>query len=117
MAEPTATRWRQPASVSEPWSSRWAVGEISLVGATGSARELIGCYLGTSHVYNEISAHATGAAHFDPDVDTIFEIGGQDSKYIFLRNGVPVDYTMNAACSAGTGSFLEECARVTWGSR
>jgi predicted CoA-substrate-specific enzyme activase len=84
---------------------------VGLVGTTGSARELIGAYLGTSHVYNEISAHAAGAAHFDPDVDTIFEIGGQDAKYILLRNGVPVDYAMNNACSAGTGSFLEESAQ------
>ncbi len=83
---------------------------IGLAGSTGSARELAGAYLGTEHVYNEISAHAAGAAHFDPDVDTIFEIGGQDSKYIYLRNGVPIDYAMNNACSAGTGSFLEESA-------
>ena len=84
---------------------------VGLVGTTGSARELLGAYLGTEHVYNEISAHAAGAAHFDPEVDTIFEIGGQDAKYILLRNGVPVDYAMNNACSAGTGSFLEESAQ------
>jgi predicted CoA-substrate-specific enzyme activase len=86
-------------------------GWVSLVAATGSARELIGAYLGTEHVYNEISAHAAGATHFAPDVDTIFELGGQDSKYIHLRNGVPIDYAMNNACSAGTGSFLEESAQ------
>ena len=62
-------------------------------------------------MYNEISAHAAGATHFAPDVDTIFEIGGQDAKYIYLRNGVPIDYAMNNACSAGTGSFLEESAQ------
>ena len=83
---------------------------IGLIGTTGSARELAGAYLGTEHVYNEISAHAAGAAHYASDVDTIFEIGGQDSKYIYLRNGVPIDYAMNNACSAGTGSFLEESA-------
>lgn len=83
---------------------------VGLAGTTGSARELAGAYLGTEHVYNEISAHAAGAAHYDRDVDTIFEIGGQDSKYIYLRNGVPIDYAMNNACSAGTGSFLEESA-------
>jgi predicted CoA-substrate-specific enzyme activase len=84
---------------------------IGLIATTGSARELVGAYTGTAHVYNEISAHARGATHFDPDVDTIFEIGGQDSKYIHLRNGVPIDYAMNNACSAGTGSFLEESAQ------
>lgn len=88
---------------------------IGLIGTTGSARELAGAYLGTEYVYNEISAHAAGATHFDPDVDTIFEIGGQDSKYIYLRNGVPIDYAMNNACSAGTGSFLEESAHSDLG--
>ncbi|HXJ67735.1 MAG TPA: acyl-CoA dehydratase activase, partial [Verrucomicrobiae bacterium] len=83
---------------------------VGVIAATGSARELIGAWLGTEHVYNEISAHAAGAHHFDRDADTIFEIGGQDSKYIHLRNGVPIDYAMNNACSAGTGSFLEESA-------
>ncbi|HET6277323.1 MAG TPA: anhydro-N-acetylmuramic acid kinase, partial [Candidatus Polarisedimenticolia bacterium] len=80
---------------------------VGIIGTTGSARELVGAYLGTAQVYNEISAHAAGAAHYDAGVDTIFEIGGQDSKYIHLRHGVPVDYAMNAACAAGTGSFLE----------
>jgi len=86
-------------------------GQVGLMAATGSARELIGAYLGAEHVYNEISAQAAGATRFAPDVDTIFEIGGQDSKYIYLRNGVPIDYAMNNACSAGTGSFLEESAQ------
>jgi len=83
---------------------------VGLTATTGSARELVGAYLGTEFVFNEISAQAAGASHFDPDVDTIFEIGGQDAKYIRLRNGVPIDYAMNNACSAGTGSFLEESA-------
>ena len=84
---------------------------VVLAATTGSARELVGAYLGTEHVFNEISAQAAGAIHFDADVDTIFEIGGQDAKYIHLRNGVPIDYAMNNACSAGTGSFLEESAQ------
>ncbi len=90
-----------------------AVGDrpIGLVAATGSARELLGAYLGTRHIYNEISAQAAGAAHFDPAADTIVEIGGQDSKFIRLHGGVPVEYAMNNACSAGTGSFLEESAQ------
>ena len=85
--------------------------QVALVATTGSARELVGAFLGTAQVHNEISAHAAGATHFDPEVDTIFEIGGQDSKYVHLRNGVPIDYAMNNACSAGTGSFLEESAQ------
>lgn len=88
---------------------------VGLVATTGSARELIGAWLGTEQVYNEISAHAAGATHFAADADTIFEIGGQDAKYIYLRNGVPVGYAMNNACSAGTGSFLEESAQSDLG--
>jgi predicted CoA-substrate-specific enzyme activase len=84
---------------------------VRLIATTGSARELVGAYLGTEHVFNEISAQAVGANYFDADVDTIFEIGGQDAKYIYLRNGVPIEYAMNNACSAGTGSFLEESAQ------
>ena len=89
--------------------------KIDLIGVTGSGRQVVAAYLGTPAVYNEISAHSIGAAYFDPDVDTIFEIGGQDAKYMFLQNGVPVDYAMNASCSAGTGSFLEESAKCDLG--
>ncbi len=89
--------------------------KVFLIGVTGSGREITGAFLGTSAVYNEISAHARGAAEFDPEVDTIFEIGGQDSKYVYLQNGVPIDYAMNAACSAGTGSFLEESSKSDLG--
>lgn len=81
------------------------------LGVTGSGRQIAGLHAGTEGIVNEILAHATAAAHFDPEVDTIFEIGGQDAKYTFLVNGVPADYAMNEACSAGTGSFLEEAAK------
>jgi predicted CoA-substrate-specific enzyme activase len=83
-------------------------------GATGSGREIVGSLLSTCYgaqsvyVLNEIVAHAEGALHYDPRVDTIFEIGGQDAKYARLANGRVVDAAMNEACSAGTGSFIEE---------
>ncbi len=83
---------------------------ISNAATTGSSREILGVFLETQAVYNEIIAHAVGTTHFDPEVDTIFEIGGQDAKYVFIKNQVPIDYAMNEACSAGTGSFLEESA-------
>jgi predicted nucleotide-binding protein (sugar kinase/HSP70/actin superfamily) len=67
-------------------------------------------FLETPGVYNEIIAHSVGTTFFDKEVETIFEIGGQDAKYVLLKNGVPIDYAMNEACSAGTGSFLEESA-------
>ncbi|AEF84709.1 activator of 2-hydroxyglutaryl-CoA dehydratase [Treponema primitia ZAS-2] len=84
--------------------------DIRLVSTTGSSREILGVFLETPGVYNEIIAHAVGTTYFDPEVETIFEIGGQDAKYVLLKNGVPIDYAMNEACSAGTGSFLEESA-------
>jgi predicted CoA-substrate-specific enzyme activase len=82
--------------------------KVSLVATTGSSREILGVFLETPGVYNEIIAHSVGTTYFDPGVETIFEIGGQDAKYVLLKNGVPIDYAMNEACSAGTGSFLEE---------
>jgi predicted CoA-substrate-specific enzyme activase len=89
-------------------------GVIRAFGVTGSGREIAGSLLTTCYggdavfVLNEIAAHAEGARHFDPRVDTIFEIGGQDAKYIRLADGRVVDCAMNEACSAGTGSFIEE---------
>ncbi len=86
-------------------------------GATGSGREITGSLLNSCYgkdavfVVNEIVAHATGALHYDSRVDTIFEIGGQDAKYIRLAEGRIIDCAMNEACSAGTGSFIEEQGR------
>ncbi len=83
---------------------------IRLAATTGSSRELLGVFLETVGVYNEIIAHTVGTTYFEKEVDAIFEIGGQDAKYVLINNGVPIDYAMNEACSAGTGSFLEESA-------
>jgi len=80
------------------------------VGTTGSGRYMIADFVGADIVKNEITAQARAAADIDPDVDTIFEIGGQDSKYISIKDGIIVDFEMNKACAAGTGSFLEEQA-------
>jgi len=92
---------------------RKVCGRIKILGAatTGSGRYLTGDFIGADVVINEITAQAKGAAIINPKVDTIFEIGGQDSKYISLENGVVVDFEMNHACAAGTGSFLEEQAQ------
>ena len=76
------------------------------VGTTGSARKLIGTMLGASIIKNEITAHAIGTTSIYPEVRTIFEIGGQDSKIIILKHGIVTDYAMNTLCAAGTGSFL-----------
>ncbi len=83
---------------------------VKAAGTTGSGRYLTGDFVGADLIRNEITAQATAAIAYDPGVDTIFEIGGQDSKYISIDNGVVVDFEMNKVCAAGTGSFLEEQA-------
>lgn len=84
--------------------------QIVSVGTTGSARKLIGVMTNASVVKNEITAHAIGTTTLHPDVNTIFEIGGQDSKIIIIDQGYVVDYAMNTLCAAGTGSFLSSQA-------
>jgi len=81
------------------------------LGTTGSGRHIVGLHALTDSIYNEIICHATASIYFDKDVDTIFEIGGQDAKYTYITQGIPSDYAMNEACSAGTGSFIEESAK------
>lgn len=83
---------------------------VAGVGTTGSGRQLAGVVIGADIVKNEITAHAVGASHFVPDVQTIIEIGGQDSKIILLRHSVVVDFAMNTVCAAGTGAFLDQQA-------
>jgi predicted CoA-substrate-specific enzyme activase len=101
------------SQIEEQWSESLT---IRGVGTTGSGRELIGELVGADTVNDEITAHKTGAMFVGRTMlggqlpDTIFEIGGQDAKYISLQDGVVVDFTMNEACAAGTGSFLEERA-------
>jgi activator of 2-hydroxyglutaryl-CoA dehydratase len=83
---------------------------IIQVAVTGSGRDLVSVYLDSCLSFNEILAHARAAREAVPEVDTLFELGGQDAKFVALQSGVPVDYSMNDGCSAGTGSFLEEAA-------
>ncbi|MHC4712771.1 MAG: acyl-CoA dehydratase activase [Planctomycetota bacterium] len=96
--------------LSEIWDKVGPRLEVKGVGTTGSGRYLTGDLVGADVVRNEITAQARGAVALDPTVDTIFEIGGQDSKFISLENGVVIDFAMNYVCAAGTGSFLEEQA-------
>jgi predicted CoA-substrate-specific enzyme activase len=85
--------------------------KVKAVGTTGSARKLIGTILNAQVIKNEITAHAIGTISLYPDVRTIFEIGGQDSKIILIEDGIVVDYAMNTLCAAGTGSFLSSQAK------
>lgn len=89
-----------------------ARGEIDVagVGTTGSGRRLAGIMVGADVIKNEITAHAMAARHFEPNVRTVIDIGGQDSKIIFFQGGIPVGFNMNTVCAAGTGSFLDHQA-------
>jgi predicted CoA-substrate-specific enzyme activase len=82
--------------------------ELIQAAVTGSGRELVALHLDNSPFYNEILAHGRATAEEIPQVETVFEIGGQDSKFISFDKGIAVNYAMNDGCSAGTGSFLEE---------
>ena len=77
------------------------------IGTTGSGRQLTGIMVGADVIKNEITAHATATITYAPGTRTIFEIGGQDSKIIILKDGMVTDFAMNTVCAAGTGSFLE----------
>ncbi len=85
--------------------------KIVSVGTTGSARKLIGTILNANIIKNEITAHALGTLSKYPDIKTIIEIGGQDSKIILIRDGIVIDYAMNTLCAAGTGAFLTSQAK------
>src|SRR4030042_2019138 len=84
--------------------------EICGVATTGSARYLAGVIVNADLVKNEITSHATAALFYFPEVQTVIEIGGQDSKIIIIRDGVAIDFGMNTVCAAGTGSFLDHQA-------
>jgi predicted CoA-substrate-specific enzyme activase len=84
--------------------------EICGVATTGSARYLAGVIVGADIVKNEITTHAVAALHYYPDVRTIIEIGGQDSKITLVEDGIVTDFAMNTVCAAGTGSFLDHQA-------
>lgn len=84
--------------------------EIGGVGTTGSGRHVAATLIGADAIKNEITSHAVASLDIDKDVNTIIEIGGQDSKIIILRNGVVTDFAMNTVCAAGTGSFLDRQA-------
>jgi predicted CoA-substrate-specific enzyme activase len=84
--------------------------DICGVGTTGSGRHLASIIVGADSVKNEITTHAVAASYLVPNVQTVLEIGGQDSKIIILRHGVVADFAMNTVCAAGTGSFLDQQA-------
>ena len=84
---------------------------ISGTGTTGSGRKFTGKIIGADIIPDEITAHARAAFELNPETDTIIEIGGQDSKFTVMRNGMVTFSVMNNVCAAGTGSFIEEQAK------
>ena len=95
----------------DKFMTRWLPhGKILGVATTGAGRKFIGLIVGADVIINEITAHSKGALRFDPEIETIFEIGGQDSKYVRLNKGNIVECNLNYICAAGTGSFIEEQA-------
>jgi len=106
----TATR-RLLSAIQDLARERDAKVDIRGFGTTGSGRKLVAAVFGADRVCNEITAHLTGAMRVDPTIETIFEIGGQDAKYIHASNGRLRTANMNHICAAGTGSFVEELAR------
>lgn len=91
-------------------AARGLVEGIRFVGTTGSGRELARVIIGADVAKNEISSHAKAASFMFPDVGTLIDIGGQDSKIVFFKDGHPVGFNMNTVCAAGTGSFLDHQA-------
>ncbi len=87
--------------------ARLSFDEITYVVATGYGR--INVPFADKQI-TEISCHARGVGHLLPEVRTVIDIGGQDSKGIKLKEGRAVDFVMNDKCAAGTGRFLEVTA-------
>jgi predicted CoA-substrate-specific enzyme activase len=108
--DPIALALAQLQAMRVRWSDRYTLGGI---GVTGSGRHVIGNLLDTSLIVNEIVSNAEAAIFCNPDVRTVFEIGGQDSKVIVIRDRQVVDFALNTLCAAGTGSFLDhQAARI-----
>lgn len=107
MGQPIAAVQKGLAQLSGKWGNTI---KIAGVGTTGSARHLASVLIGADIVKNEITAHGVAASDLVPGVQTVLEIGGQDSKLIILRDGVVTDFAMNTVCAAGTGSFLDQQA-------
>jgi predicted CoA-substrate-specific enzyme activase len=105
--KPIEVAQRLLAGIHEEFGDRLTVLGVA---TTGSGRHVVGDFVKADLIIDEITAHARAAVHWDPEVDTVFEIGGQDSKYIWIERGNPLDFDMNKVCAAGTGSFLHELA-------
>lgn len=94
----------------EDLQKEYSEDSIHGVGTTGSGRSLASIIVGSDIVKNEITCHAVSVLDYNPNAQTIIEIGGQDSKIVILRDRIVIDFAMNSVCAAGTGSFLDRQA-------
>ncbi len=97
-------------TVQEALAAMYSTCEVAGVGVTGSGRRFVGMFVGADLVKSEVLAHTVGTLSFYPDVRTLMDIGGEDSKLMTLNDGVLENFRLNSICSAGTGSFLESIA-------
>ena len=97
-------------TVKEAMEMMVSASEIAGVGVTGSGRRFVGMFVGADLIKSEVLAHTVGTLSFYPNVRTLMDIGGEDSKLMTLSNGVLENFELNSICSAGTGSFLESIA-------
>jgi len=112
LGEPIVATRRALSALESLWEELGVEFTVRGLATTGSGRKLVGKVMGADVIINEITAHARGAmATAAGEIETIFEIGGQDAKYIRVQEGQIRDSAMNFVCSAGTGSFVEEQAR------
>ncbi len=84
--------------------------EISGVGITGSGKEFVKSLIGADFTDSEIIAHVTATQREYPEVRTVLDIGGEDSKLMLLRDGILSGFQMNKDCGGGTGSMIETIA-------
>ncbi len=106
---------RVAAEAIEAALDKYGAQRITGLAATGNGGRIVARILDADFV-NEVVAQAAATRRLFPEVQTIIEIGGEDSKLIFINNsqeegsGEVADFAMNAACAAGTGSFLDQQA-------
>lgn len=83
---------------------------IKGVGTTGYAKDMLKETFGGDVALVETIAHAESALYYYPETDLLIDVGGQDIKVIFIKNGMVSDFKLNTQCSAGNGYFLQNTA-------
>jgi activator of 2-hydroxyglutaryl-CoA dehydratase/predicted nucleotide-binding protein (sugar kinase/HSP70/actin superfamily) len=98
------------AALRAPVEAQGAALDVLGVGTTGYAKDIVRAAIGADVALVETVAHTQAALHYYRDVDVIADVGGQDIKLIFLRDGRVADFRLNTQCSAGNGYYLQATA-------